>query len=223
MNQNKVLNKVRVLLGLEVELESMKLEDGVTVLDAEAFEAGESVFVMTEDEQKIPLPVGEYDLEDGRVLCVEEEGIIYEMKDGKEEEKEEEKEDAPEVEKEVEAEAEAPVSEEVKPVKKTVESVVKETFFSEIEALVNENKELKSQLEELSRIEEVKEEEAVEEVKEEIKEEEKAEEAVELSSEEAGAEPLAHNPEASDKKSIYKFASKAKNNKLNSIFAKINK
>lgn len=221
MNQNKVLNKVRVLLGLEVELESMKLEDGVTVLDAEAFEAGEAVFVMTEDGQKIPLPKGEYTLENGQVVCVEEEGIIYEMKDGKEEEKEE---DAPEVEEEVEAEAEAPVYEEVKPVKKTVESVVKETFFSEIEALVNENKELKSQLEELSRTEEVKEEEeAVEEVKEEIKEEEKAEEAVELSSEKAGAEPLTHNPEATDKKDIFKYASKAKNNKLNSIFAKINK
>ena len=167
MNQNKVLNKVRVLLGLEVELESMKLEDGVTVLDAEAFEAGESVFVMTEDEQKIPLPVGEYTLEDGKMLVVTEEGLIAEMKEAGEEPKEEE--EAPEVEEEVEAEAEAPVSEEAKPVKKTVESVVKETFFSEIEALVNENKELKSQLEELSRTEEVKEEEAVEEAKEEIK------------------------------------------------------
>ena len=219
MNQNKVLNKVRVLLGLEVELESMKLEDGVTVIDAEAFEAGESVFVMTEDEQKIPLPVGDYNLEDGRILCVKEEGLIYEMKDGKEEEKEEEV--APEVEEEVEAEAEAPVSEEAKPVKKTVESVVKETFFSEIEALVNENKELKSQLEELSRTEEVKEEEAVEEVKEEIKEE--AKEEVELSSDEAGAEPLAHNPEASEKRDMFKYASKAKNNRLNSIFAKMNK
>jgi hypothetical protein len=220
MNQNKVLNKVRVLLGLEVELESMKLEDGVTVIDAEAFEAGESVFVMTEDEQKIPLPIGDYNLEDGRVLCVKEEGLIYEMKDGKEEEKEEEV--APEVEEEVEAEAEAPISEEAKPIKKTVESVVKETFFSEIEALVNENKELKSQLEELSRTEEVKEEEAVEEVKEEIKEEE-AKEEVELSSEEAGAEPLAHNPEASEKRDMFKYASKAKNNRLNSIFAKMNK
>lgn len=221
MNQNKVLNKVRVLLGLEVELESMKLEDGVTVLDAEVFEAGESVFVMTEDDQKIPLPVGEYKLEDGQMLVVSEEGLIAEMKQDGEEEKEEEE---AEVEAEVEAEAEETVAEEAKPVKKTVESVVKETFFSEIEALVNENKELKSQLEELSRTEEVKEEEeAVEEVVEEVKEEEAKEEAVELSSEEAGAEPLAHNPEASDKKEIYKFASKAKNNKLNSIFAKINK
>ncbi|BAQ92778.1 hypothetical protein [uncultured Mediterranean phage uvMED] len=221
MNQNKVLNKVRVLLGLEVELESMKLEDGVTVLDAEVFEAGEAVFVMTEDDQKIPLPVGEYKLEDGQMLVVSEEGLIAEMKQDGEEEKEEEE---AEVEAEVEAEAEETVAEEAKPVKKTVESVVKETFFSEIEALVNENKELKSQLEELSRTEEVKEEEeAVEEVVEEVKEEEAKEEAVELSSEEAGAEPLAHNPEASDKKEIYKFASKAKNNKLNSIFAKINK
>ena len=220
MNQTKVLNKVRVLLGLEVELESMKLEDGVTTIEAEVFEAGESVFIITEDEQKIPLPKGDYTLENGQVVCVEEEGVIYEMKDGKEEEKEEE---APEVEEEVEAEAEAPVSEEAKPVKKTVESVVKETFFSEIEALVNENKELKSQIEELSRTEEVKEEEAVEEVKEEVKEEEKAEEAVELSSEEAGAEPLTHNPEASEKKAIFKYASKSKNNKLNSIFAKMNK
>ena len=221
MNQTKVLNKVRVLLGLEVELESMKLEDGVTTIEAEVFEAGEAVFIITEDEQKIPLPKGEYTLESGRVVCVEEEGVIYEMKDGKEEEKEEE--EAPEVEAEVEAEAEETVAEEAKPVKKTVESVVKETFFSEIEALVNENKELKSQLEELSRTEEVKEEEAVEEVKEEVKEEEKAEEAVELSSEEAGAEPLTHNPEASEKKAIFKYASKSKNNKLNSIFAKLNK
>jgi len=221
MNQTKVLNKVRVLLGLEVELESMKLEDGVTTIEAEVFEAGEAVFIITEDEQKIPLPKGEYTLESGRVVCVEEEGVIYEMKDGKEEEKEEE--EAPEVEAEVEAEAEETVAEEAKPVKKTVESVVKETFFSEIEALVNENKELKSQLEELSRTEEVKEEEAVEEVKEEVKEEEKAEEAVELSSEEAGAEPLTHNPEASDKKDMFKYASKAKNNRLNSIFAKLNK
>ena len=221
MNQTKVLNKVRVLLGLEVELESMKLEDGVTTIEAEVFEAGEAVFIITEDEQKIPLPKGEYTLESGRVVCVEEEGVIYEMKDGKEEEKEEE--EAPEVEAEVEAEAEETVAEEAKPVKKTIESVVKETFFSEIEALVNENKELKSQLEELSRTEEVKEEEAVEEVKEEVKEEEKAEEAVELSSEEAGAEPLTHNPEASDKKDMFKYASKAKNNRLNSIFAKLNK
>ena len=222
MNQTKVLNKVRVLLGLEVELESMKLEDGVTTIEAEVFEAGEAVFIITEDEQKIPLPKGEYTLESGRVVCVEEEGVIYEMKDGKEEEKEGE--EAPEVEAEVEAEAEETVAEEAKPVKKTIESVVKETFFSEIEELVNENKELKSQLEELSRTEEVKEEEeAVEEAKEEIKEEEKAEEAVELSSEEAGAEPLTHNPEASDKKDMFKYASKAKNNRLNSIFAKMNK
>ena len=219
MNQNKVLNKVRVLLGLEVELESMKLEDGVTVIDAEVFEAGESAFIMTEDEQKIPLPVGEYKLEDGKMLVVAEEGIISEMKEGEEEPKEEE--EAPEVEAEVEAEAEAPVSEEAKPVKKTIESVVKETFFSEIEALVNENKELKSQLEELSRTEEVKEEEVVEEVAE-VEKEEEVKEEVELS-EEASAEPLAHNPEPIKREGGFKYASKAQNSKLNAIFARLNK
>ena len=219
MNQNKVLNKVRVLLGLEVELESMKLEDGVTVIDAEAFEAGESVFIMTEDEQKIPLPVGEYKLEDGKMLIVAEEGIISEMKEGEEEPKEEE--EAPEVEEEVEAEAEAPISEEAKPVKKTVESIVKETFFSEIEALVNENKELKSQVELLSRTEEVKEEVVAEEVaQEEVKEEVKEE--VQLS-EEVATEPIAHNPEAPKREGGFKYASKSQNSKLNAIFAKYNK
>ena len=70
MNTNQILNKVRVLLGMEVKLEQMKLGDGVTVLEAEMFEAGNEVFVVTEDEQKIALPVGEYELEDGRILAV---------------------------------------------------------------------------------------------------------------------------------------------------------
>jgi len=48
-------------------------------LEAEAFEAKNEVFIVTEEE-KIALPVGEYTLEDGRVLMVEEEGIIKEIK-----------------------------------------------------------------------------------------------------------------------------------------------
>ena len=88
---NTLLNKVRELLGMEVKLEQMKLGDGVTVIEAETFEAGSEVFVVTEDEQKIPVPVGEYELEDGRILVVVEEGVISEVK-----EKEEEVEEAPE-------------------------------------------------------------------------------------------------------------------------------
>ena len=55
---------------MEVKLEQMKLMDGVTVLEADSFEAGNEVFIVTEDEQKIPLPVGEYEFEDGRMLIV---------------------------------------------------------------------------------------------------------------------------------------------------------
>ena len=200
--ERTILNKVRVLLGMEIELESMKLEDGVTVIEAEVFEGGESVFVVTEDEQKIPLPVGEYALEDGNVLVVSEEGIIGEVK-AKEEEVAEE--DAPEVEEEVEAEAEVPSTEEAKPIKKVVESVSKETFFSEIEALVNENKELKAKLEEVSnapKVEEVAEVEA----------------EVELSE----VKPLVHNPEAKEAKAGFKYA-KNGNKAMNNIFAKFNK
>ena len=145
MNTNQILNKVRELLGMEVKLETMKLDDNITVIEAESFEAGNEVVVVTEDEQKIPLPVGSYNLEDGRVLVVAEEGIIAEVK-----EKEEE---APEVEVEVEVPAEeAPMEEEMsteptQTIKKTIESVVKETFFAEMEALKKENQELKAKLE----------------------------------------------------------------------------
>lgn len=70
------IKTVRTLLGMEGNLEMMKLIDGTTVLGAEMFEAGNEVFIVTEDEQKVPLPVGEYELENGMVLVVIEKGII---------------------------------------------------------------------------------------------------------------------------------------------------
>lgn len=82
MNTIDMLNQIRTLLGVEdtekVELAQMTLENG-TVLEAEVFEANNEVFIVTEEE-KIALPVGEYTLEDGRTLMVEEEGIIKEIK-----------------------------------------------------------------------------------------------------------------------------------------------
>lgn len=77
-----MLNQIRTLLGVEdaekVEFAQMTLDNG-TVLEAEAFEANNEVFIVTEEE-KIALPVGEYTLEDGRTITVEEEGIIKEIK-----------------------------------------------------------------------------------------------------------------------------------------------
>jgi hypothetical protein len=195
MNTNQILNKVRELLGMEVKLETMKLDDNITIIEAESFESGMEVVVVTEDEQKIPLPVGSYNLEDGRVLVVAEEGIIAEVK-----EKEEE---APEVEVEVEVPAEeAPMEEEMsteptQTIKKTIESVVKETFFAEMEALKKENEELKAKLE--GKVE------------------------VELSTEETDVEPIIFNPENVQKVEGFKFASKGGNTIMSNILNKINK
>lgn len=193
MKDNSILNKVRSLLGMEIKLEQRKLDDKVTVIEAETFEQGEEVMIVTEDEQKIALPIGEYKMESGEILVVAEEGIISELKEAEEDVVEEEvKEEV--VEEQVEA-----ATEESKPIKKTVESIVKETFFSEMEALKKENEELKSQLQELSK-DPVAEESTPETITEEVNEE------VELSAEEpkaeveAAAEPIVHNPENKAKK-----------------------
>ena len=117
----------------------MKLEDGVTVIEAEMFEPEAAVFIVN-GEDRIAMPVGEYKLEDGNILKVEVEGIIAAIEMPEEEMPEAETE-APEVEVEVEAQAAAP--------KRVVESITKEMFFSEIEKLRAEIAELKSVKEEV--------------------------------------------------------------------------
>jgi len=199
MKENTILNKVREVLGLEVKLEQRKLDDSTTTVEAESFEKGEEIMIVTEDEQKIALPVGEYKMQSGEILIVKEEGIIEEVKaEEKEEEKEEEVDSKKEDEKYEEKDEEMS-ADDSKPIKKTVESIVKETFFSEMEKLKKENEELKSQLQELSK-DPVVEESTPEAITEEVKEE------VELSAEEpkaeveAAAEPIVHNPENKAKK-----------------------
>ncbi len=80
MNYTGTIHKIKVLLGLPVNFENMKLDDGVTILQADKFEAGQAVMIVNETEM-IPLPVGEYNLEDGRILIVTEEGMINEIKE----------------------------------------------------------------------------------------------------------------------------------------------
>ena len=67
------------------------------------------------------MPVGEYGLEDGRILVVQEEGIIFEIKDAQAEEEQPAEEEAVVAS---EAPTTAPVA------KKVVESVSKESYFS---------------------------------------------------------------------------------------------
>ena len=201
MKENIILNKVRSLLGIEIKLEQRKLDDSTTTVEAESFEKGQEIMIVTEDEQKIALPVGEYKMQSGEMLVVKEEGIIDEIK-AEEKEETEEKEEVDSRKKEdekYEEKDEEMSADDSKPIKKTVESIVKETFFSEMETLKKENEELKSQLQELSK-EEVQETES-EPIKGEVNEE------VELSTEqpkaeevEAAAEPIVHNPENKAKK-----------------------
>jgi hypothetical protein len=84
MNTNQTLNKVRTLLGLEVKLEQMKLDNGA-IFEAEVFEAGAEIFVVADDE-RVAVPVGEYETEDGKIIIVSEEGVIAEIKDASSEE-----------------------------------------------------------------------------------------------------------------------------------------
>jgi hypothetical protein len=138
MNYKEIVKKICVALNIEVKLEQMKLNDGVTVIEADSFEANNEIFVVTEDDQRIPLPVGEYVVENGMLLIVTQEGVIAEIK---------EQEAPAEVEEEELEKPQAPAETiEKSAVKKTVESMVKETFFSEYEALKSENEALKTQL-----------------------------------------------------------------------------
>ena len=79
MKSNELLNQIKTLLNLEVKLEDMKLENG-TVVSAESFEKGKEIFIQTDDE-KVAMPVGEYMLEDSRLLVVEEEGMIGDVRE----------------------------------------------------------------------------------------------------------------------------------------------
>ena len=129
---SNVINQIKTLLGMEVKLAQMALENG-TIIEAEVFEAGASVFIVNE-EDRIALPVGEYKLEDGMILIVAEEGIIAEIKEAVVEE------ETPEAEVEVEVEQEMT---EVKEPKRVIESVTKEMFFAEIDSLKKEIEALK--------------------------------------------------------------------------------
>lgn len=154
MKATEMLNKIKTFLGedtadivenieqnQEVKLAQMTLENG-TVLEAESFEAGQEVFILTDDE-KVALPVGEYELEDGMLLVVAEEGLIAEIKEATEEVEEEV--EASEVENTEEVEVEA--AEEV-----TAEYATKEEL-AEVKSMLEEIKAMIDKKEEMSEVE----------------------------------------------------------------------
>ena len=92
MNLQEVFKKIEMALTpseeatpevqeeVKVEMANMRLANGV-LLEAESFEAGQNVFLVGEDEEKVAAPVGEHELEDGRVMVIEEEGVIAEIRE----------------------------------------------------------------------------------------------------------------------------------------------
>ena len=142
MKATDLLEKIKTLLAAKVNLAEMTLENG-TILEAESFATGESVFIKSDDD-RVALPIGEYTLEDGRMLIVEEEGIIAEIK---EETAEMPAEELAEVEVEVEPESyDTPKAAEQ--VEDVLQAVV-EAIAPEIEKIQQEVAEMKKELEEV--------------------------------------------------------------------------
>ncbi len=196
MKSNNVIEKIKDVLNLneEVKLEQAKLDNG-TVIEADAFESGNEVFIVTEDE-KVALPIGEYALEDGKILVVAEEGLISEIKDAEAEEEAEEVEEVEAKEEEKEEMGYA-TKEELAEVKSMIE---------EIKAMLEPKEDLSADdlgnllTEELAKHEKVELNEIPVEVQAELNE--------------PSAEPIVSNPEVH--KTISKF-SVSKNRKSTTI------
>ena len=193
MKSQETLSKIMELLNLqdEVKLESMKLENGTTI-EAEAFEPNQEIFIVTEEDEKIALPIGEYTLEDGRMLVVAEEGIIAEVKEGGE------------------AEEEAPAQE-----VEEVEQAEQEMSYATKEELSAAVEEMKAMIEEIKAMMSPKEE---EEMSEEVKEEVVAE--VDLSADEPATKPIKHSPDTKPSE-MHKFSKGARRDTLSRIFDKL--
>jgi len=189
----KILNEVKTLLGMEVKLAQMKLDNG-TVLEADAFEAGNNVMIVTTD-GNVALPIGEYTLEDGTILVCEQEGVIMDIKDAQTEEAMPES-NHPAAEA---AEPQMAMEEQTPSAKKIIDTISKESFFSEIEALKKENIELKEQLLKLS------------EVKEEVV----------VESNEPAAEPIAFNPENKKPVQLMQYGKNRPKTIMDSVISKI--
>ncbi len=148
MNLNEVFKKIEMALTpneeevQEVQGASMRLANGV-VLEAEAFEAGQNVFLVGEDGEKVAAPVGEHELEDGRILVIVEEGVISEIREAAAIEEEEVKEEMAEEEISVEA------PEEIAPEMEQIVEAVVEVMSPVLEEIKEQVEEMKRKFEEL--------------------------------------------------------------------------
>lgn len=203
MKANDMLNKIKTIIGgielteevKEIQLAEMKLQNG-TVVEAEEFKKDEAIFIKS-DEERIAMPVGEYVLEDGKLLVVEEEGIIADMRDVSD--------DVPAKEEASEEEVKEEMAE---------EELDEEAAVYDWEGMEKRIKNLEDAIADLKadKVDAPKEVEATAELSEEVKEEIKEDVDVETVKEELSAvetvAPVKHNPEA---KNESKFTLKKNN------------
>jgi hypothetical protein len=72
------IQQIKIALGMDVKMAESVLEDGVTKVVAESFEAGSKLYVVSESGEKAPAPEGIHTLEDGTKVTVDSEGTISE-------------------------------------------------------------------------------------------------------------------------------------------------
>ena len=181
---------------VKVEMANMKLENGI-VLEAEAFEAGENVFLIGEEDQKVAAPVGEHKLEDGRMLIIEEEGVIAEIRNAESEEEVEE-----------EAAQEEMAEEEMAYVSKEEFTAAIDEIKAMIQDMGKDKEDMASESEEVQMNEE-----ATEEVVE--------EEQVEMSADEAPAAKKVTAAPVEKKPDMVKFANKGRKDALARVMSKL--
>ena len=210
MKTTEMLKRIQTLLNTRVELEDRKLDNG-TVIFADEFAEGQPVFIVTEDE-RIPMPIGEYNMEDGSMLVVEEEGVIASISAEAEEEVVEEEATEEVVEEEMS---------EVKEPKKVVESTVVETHFSEeqkselVEAILSSVNPLIEELQ--NKVNELETKLSQEEVQEEVEENLSAD-----VKEEKLSKTFKHSPEVKGEKVTPRFNSgRVANTTLQRVFQRI--
>ena len=197
-----MINQIKTLLNIEVKLEEMKLENG-TIVSAESFEKGKEIFIVTDDE-KVAMPVGEYLLEDGRLVVVSEEGMIGDVREVSDEVPAKESEEGKEITEDLGDDKEEK--------KEDMGYVTREELTSaigEIKATIDEIKEMMAP----------KEEDLSEETEKSLKSRTVKEEFSE-----AAAKPIKHNPESETaQKTRVEFGKGKFSTTLDRVLNKLNK
>ena len=204
-----MINKIKTLLDIQVKLEERKLENG-TVVEAESFEKGKDIFIKTDDE-KVAMPVGEYILESGELIVVEEEGVIADVREVSDEvpEKEETTEDMAEGDDEAVVEDWAGMEKRIKNLEDAVADLKKDKEPVAEEAVEAEAEDSNVNLRPKSRT--IKEEFSNKELEEKIKED--------LS--QPAVEPIKHSPEAKIEVDKILFSQKRGESTMDRVLDKI--